>query len=279
MNTSNHLPLKAAAFSLALAATALPHGALAADSPSSVSGQSATTAPVADTNTLEIATGVDYSVGHYGATADTSVVSVPIDLKAQLGKLRLQASLPYVFLNGPGQLVGGVIVNNPGNTATVKRDGIGDVSLSAAYLLTTESGMLPSVEIGGGVKLPTAKTTIGTGETDFSASLSAYKSLSQQLMLFGSVGYSWLGSPTTYRLQNGITASGGLNLRPDQNQNYGVSVAWREPVAAGLEGQAVVSPYMTYRVSKTFGLTLYGMGGLNNASPRWGAGLRFSVFK
>jgi hypothetical protein len=172
-----------------------------------------------------------------------------------------------------------VIVNNPGNTATVKRNGIGDVSLSAAYLLNDEHGGLPSFEFGAGVKLPTAKTTIGTGETDVSVSLSAYKSLSHELMLFGSVGYSWLGSPAAYKLENGITASGGFNLRPSDNQNYGVSVAWREPVAAGLSGQAVASPYMTYRVSKTFGLTLYGMAGLNDASPRWGAGLRLSLFQ
>ncbi len=98
-------------------------------------------------------------------------------------------------------------------------------------------------------------------------------------MLFGSIGYSWLGSPAAYQLKDGLTASGGLNFRPAENQNYGVSVAYREPVAAGLAGQAVVSPYMTYRVSKGWGLTLYGMAGLNDASPRIGAGLRLSIFK
>jgi hypothetical protein len=75
-----------------------------------------------------------------------------------------------------------------------------------------------------------------------------------------------------------VAASGGLNFRPDDNQNYGVSAAWREPVAVGLEGQTVISPYMTYRVSRRFGLTLYGMAGLNDASPRVGGGLRLSVF-
>lgn len=233
--------------------------------------------PVDDTE-IEIATGIDYSVGHYGASVDTSVVSIPIDIKAQFGRLRVQGSVPYVFVDGPGQLVGGVIVTNPGSTATVKRDGIGDVSLSAAYLLNREAGILPSFEIGAGVKLPTASTTIGTGQADYSATLSAYKSLSPELMLFGSLGYSWLGSPAAYRLENGLTASGGFNLRPSDDQNYGVSLAYREPVAAGLQGQAVVSPYMTYRVSRTFGLTLYGMAGLNDASPRWGAGLRLSLF-
>jgi hypothetical protein len=36
---------------------------------------------------------------------------------------------------------------------------------------------------------------------------------------------------------------------------------------------------MTYRFSKLLGLTLYGMAGLNNASPRLGAGIRLTVFQ
>lgn len=229
-------------------------------------------------STFEIASGVDYSVGKYGAAVDTSATSIPLDFKAQLGRLRLQATLPYQFLNGPGQLVGGVVVTAPGSTSTVKRDGLGDLSLSGAYLLNNESGGLPAFEIGGGVKLPTAKATLGTGKADYSATASAYKSLSTTVMLFGSVGYSWLGSPDAYQLNNGIAASGGLNYRPVESQNYGVSVAWREPVADGLAGQAVVSPYMTFRATKLLGLTLYGMAGFNDASPRWGAGIRLSLF-
>jgi hypothetical protein len=227
---------------------------------------------------FEAATGVDYSVGRYGATADTSVVSVPLDLKAQLGRLRVEGVLPYEFLKGPGQLVGGVIVSTPGNTAITKRSGIGDLNLSAAYLLVRESGFLPSIELGGGVKLPTANSGIGTGKTDYTLTANMYKSITPTTMLFGSVGYSWLGSPAAYRLRNGIVASGGLNFRPAPNQNYGVSIAYREPVADGLKGQALASPYMTYRASKRFGLTLYGVAGLNNASPRAGAGIRLSMF-
>lgn len=271
---------RAAIVTFAVATLSAPQIAWA-DTAGAVAGQgSSTTDAVSrpDTTTFELATGIDYSTGDYGATTNTSVVSIPVDVKAQLGRLRLQASLPYVFLKGPGQLVGGVIVSAPGG-ATVKRDGIGDLNLSAAYLLNTEHGALPAFEIGGAVKLPTAKTTIGTGETDYSATLSAYKSISPQVMLFGTVGYSWLGSPAAYQLKNGITASGGLNFRPVESQNYGVSIAYREPVAAGLQGQAVVSPYMTYKVTKTWGFTLYGVAGLNNASPNWGAGLRLSLFQ
>lgn len=227
---------------------------------------------------IEIATGADYSVGDYGAPDDTRVWSIPLDLKVRSGRVRLQASLSYVFVNGPGQVVGGVIVPTPGGVTT-SRSGIGDLNLSGGYTLVNEDGGVPMIELGGAVKLPTAKTTIGTGKADFTASASVYKSLGSTVMLFGTVGYSWLGSPAQYALKNGVMASGGLNLRPDDSQNYGVSLAWREPVAAGYAGQAVVSPYMTYRINKHFGITLYGMAGLNDASPRAGGGLRLSLFQ
>ena len=232
----------------------------------------------ADTIEFEIATGADYSVGDYGAAIDTKVWSVPLDLKVRSGRFRAEASLPYVFITGPGQIVGGVVVQDPAGTAVASRSGIGDLSLTAAYMITTESGALPTIELSGTAKLPTAKTTIGTGKTDFALNASLYKSVGPGVMLFGTVGYSWLGSPAAYQLENGISASGGLNYQPAEGQNYGVSAAWREPVAAGLEGQAVISPYMTYRVSKRLGLTFYGMAGLNDASPRYGGGLRLSFF-
>ncbi|HKT75572.1 MAG TPA: transporter [Sphingobium sp.] len=230
-------------------------------------------------SSFEAASGFDYTVGHYGTPTDTSVWSIPLDLKAQIGRLRLQGSLPYQFIKGPGELVGGVIVLTPGgSTAATKRSGIGDLNLSAAYLLARENGLLPAIEVGGGVKLPTAKTGIGTGETDYAVTASLYKTLVPGVIAFGSVGYSWLGSPAVYHLKNGVAASGGLNYRPASNQNYGVSLAYREPIATGLKGQAVVSPYMSYRFTKSWGVTLYGIGGLNDASPRIGGGLRLSIF-
>lgn len=267
---------------LAIPLSLLSGTAMAEDNSDPQSNRNSAGDPIAaaapsNTFEIEIATGADYSVGDYGAALDTKVWSVPLDLKVRSGRFRAEASLPWVHLKGPGQIVGGVVVQDPAG-GTASRSGIGDLNVSAAYMITTEQGALPTFELGGGVKLPTAKTTIGTGEVDWSLTASVYKTVSSGVMLFGSVGYSWLGSPAAYVLKNGVTASGGLNYQPDHGQNYGVSLAWREPVATGYQGQAVVSPYMTYRVSKRFGLTFYGMAGLNDASPRLGGGLRLSVF-
>lgn len=228
---------------------------------------------------FELATGMDYSAGHYGASADTTVWSIPLDAKVQLGRVRFQASLPYEFISGPGQMVDGVIVSSPTGSATTSRSGLGDLTLTAAYMAVREKGLLPSLELGGSAKLPTAPTYIGTGKADYTLVGNLYKTLAPGVMLFGSVGYSWLGSPAAYRLKDGVMASAGLNYRPSARQNYGLSFAYRDPVVAGLPGQAVVSPYMTFRFTRSLGITAYAMGGLNRASPRVGAGLRLSLMR
>lgn len=266
----------------ALGLVALGTGAFAAsgtDQPDGAQAASNTAAAQQDINSFELSTGFDYSVGKYGAAVDTSVKDVPLEAKAQLGRLRLQASLPYVWIKGPGQIVGGVVVGSANPTAVAERQGIGDLTLSSAYRLTNESGALPMFELGGNVKIPTADQTIGTGKTDYGVNVAMYKSLGQQVTLFGSLGYSWLGSPAAYQLKDGITAYGGLNLRPAPAVNLGASVSYREPVATGIDGQAIVSPYLTYRVGKRLGLTAYGTAGLNQASPRVGAGLRLTLFQ
>ena len=266
----------------ALALAASSNIAMAASgndqSPTGIAATGTAPAP-SDANSFELSSGFDYSVGKYGAATDTSVKSVPLEAKAQLGRLRLQAALPYVWVKGPGQIVGGVVVGSSNPNAIAARQGIGDLSLGAAYRVSDEHGALPTIELGGSAKLPTAATTLGTGKADYGASVALYKSVGPKVTLFGSLGYSWLGSPAAYRLNNGVTGYGGINLRPDAAINLGASVSYREPVATGLQGQAAVSPYMTYRFSQKFGLTAYASAGLNEASPRVGAGLRLTLFQ
>lgn len=266
----------------ALGLAACSSNALAArgnDQSATVQAGSSNASAQTDNDSFEFSTGFDYSVGKYGAATDTSVKSAPIEAKAQLGRLRLQASLPYVWIKGPGQIVGGVVVGSNDPSAVAERSGLGDLSLGTAYRLTNEKGALPVIEFGATTKLPTADKTIGTGKADYSVNLAMFKSLGSQATLFGSVGYSWLGSPDAYRLNSGITAYGGLNLRPAAGVNLGASVSYREPVADGLKGQAAVSPYVTYRISQQLGLTGYTTVGLNNASPRVGAGVRLTLFQ
>ena len=97
--------------------------------------------------------------------------------------------------------------------------------------------------------------------------------------LFGSLGYSWLTDSATYTLENGVTASGGVDWKPDPYRSFGFSLAYRQAVAVGLAPQVTLSPYLTRRFSGNWGVTLYAMAGLTDASPRLGGGLWLSLYR
>src|SRR5215471_3670351 len=145
-------------------------------------------------------TGLDYSIGKYGAATDTTVLSVPAELHVQVDKLRLDLSVPYVSIRGPGTVVDGIVIGGSGPITT--RSGVGAVTTGASWLLHEDSNSFPAVEVSGLVKLPTASTDIGTGKFDYTLSANVYHSFSPSVMLFGTVGYQWLTDFKTYKLKD-----------------------------------------------------------------------------
>src|SRR5215469_11171947 len=168
----------------------------------------------------QIGTGFDYSEGKYGGTTKTTVWSIPVEARLELDRLRIELSLPYENVTGPGILAGGVIV---GSGPVKSRSGLGELNLTGAFLLTHDDEF-PAIDIGGTVKFPTAKTDLGTGKFDYSIQSNIYHSFTPRLMIFGSVGYQWLTSTSTIALKNGVTASGGLNFKATDDASVGVSL-------------------------------------------------------
>src|SRR5438067_12737593 len=108
----------------------------------------------------DAATGLDYYAGKYGAASDTDVLNVPLGLRAEMDRLRLELTVPYLHVRGPGILAGGVIV--AANNTVTTRSGLGDVPAGAAWLLHQDSQPLPVIERAGSVKLPTASRSLAT---------------------------------------------------------------------------------------------------------------------
>ncbi|MDE2466335.1 MAG: transporter [Alphaproteobacteria bacterium] len=229
-------------------------------------------ADAANTFVWQAATGLDYSVGKYGGPSDTSVLSIPLSLAMQSGRLRLQATLPYLNVRGPGVFAGGVVIS--GNNSITTRSGLGDLNLGAAWRLNRDSTEFPAIEIAGDVKVPTAGSNLGTGKYDYTAQANVYHSLSPKVMLFGSVGYQWLTSFRGYRLENGMLAAAGVNFRPAVDTSIGVSAGYHEEYYHNLGAQFSLSPYVLWDFASNWRLSTYGTVGLTKSSPDLGAGLR-----
>lgn len=221
-------------------------------------------------------TGFDYSSGRYGAASDTTVLSVPLDLKAQFDRIRLEATIPYLREHGPGIVAGGVVVGS-GTTSTT-RTGIGDLNLGAAFLLNKDSPAFPAIELQGIVKVPTAGTGLGTGKYDYALQTNLYHWFTPRFMLFGSLGYQWLSSFSTFHLKDGVTATAGANYRASDDTSIGLTGAYHQEYFDGLGDATTLSPYVLWTFSDHWRLSGYGTVGFGNASPRYGFGMRLILF-
>lgn len=221
----------------------------------------------------QVTAGADYSSGKYGQADSTRVLYAPVGVRAEADRWRVELAVPYVNIRGPqGSVGGGVVI--PGSGLVSSRSGLGDVTLTGAYKLTrSEPGNL-AIELGGTVKFPTADEDLGTGETDYSLFLSGQMPVSQRLGLTGSIGYSWLGDPALYDLEDGITASLGVNYVVSDSTNIGVIGSYRAEYFAGLGEQAQLNPFLSFRSDDGWAFTGYGTVGLSDAAPDYGAGIQ-----
>jgi hypothetical protein len=228
--------------------------------------------------TWEAPTGADYLVGGYGygPASETTVIVTPFSAKVQMNRLRLEVNVPFLHVEGRGSFVGGGLIL-PGDNTMVRRSGLGDVTVGAAWLFH-RGGSLPSLELAAVTKIPTAASGLGTEEFDYSAQLNLYRPLSPRVMLFASAGYQWLGDFGTVVLEDGLLAAGGINYSPLPGTSLGFGVSYRQEYWQGLGDQITISPYAQRNFGGRWRATVHGLVGLTEASPRFGIGLRLGLY-
>jgi hypothetical protein len=227
---------------------------------------------------LSFSAGASYSSGDYGATEKTKLLVVPFSLRASAGDWRFTATLPWLRLDSPGNIVGGgttgPIIIDPNAPATREvRKGLGDLSLGAAY--SVPSGTLGDfdLDLSGRVKLPTSseKKALGTGKTDFSVAAE----LSRTIGLwspFVNVGYRFFGDPSGLDLRDGPSASVGTTFQLGTtiaiaSYDYSRATSRASDDAHELFG-ALSGP-----LSDRLNWTAYGIAGLSDGSPDYGLGV------
>jgi hypothetical protein len=206
----------------------------------------------------------------------TSAFSIPSTVMAQFDRLRVAVTVPFVDLEGPGKISGVLgspeIVASP--TSPVKRRfGLGDVSLGAAVIVIREGKIMPRVEVGGVVKLPTGKNGLGTGETDYGTQLSFYRPLMTGVTTFGSLGYQWVRDTNSFDLHSGARATAGLDVNYG-SLGAGALLDYRQSLLRGLPNSFTIDPYVTWRIIGDVGIQVYTTFALTRSSPNHGLGFR-----
>jgi hypothetical protein len=210
------------------------------------------------------------------ASTGSSAFSISPAVMAQFDRLRLEVTVPFVDIEGPGTLSGALgprtIVGQSGGPSN-RRSGLGDVSLGAALIILREGRILPRLEIAGVVKVPTAANGLGTGQTDYGAQVTFYRPLLTGIKTFGSLGYQRIGDPNTLQLHDGERATLGLDINYS-NWGGGALLDYQKSLFPGVPNSFTVDPYVTLPFLFGWGLQVYTTIALTRQSPSHEFGVR-----
>ncbi len=228
---------------------------------------------------LSFSTGIDFSSGHYGESERTDIIVVPASLRYRANDwLSLNASLPWIHINGPDVVLGPDNKPLPGfPIARQARSGVGDLGLAATVSVPTGDTSNWLIDVTGRVKLPTASKSSGvtTGKLDTSAVIDISYIMGKWIPS-ASFGMRFPGDPAAINLRNSATASVGV-----------MRILKKGALIASYDYESAISPFsadshslfLAYSrpVSKRVDLTGYGVAGLSSGTAGVEMGLLLTV--
>jgi hypothetical protein len=229
----------------------------------------------------ELTAGMQYQTGEYGTGERIKTTSAVAGARVAIGRVILSASLPYTRIDAPANVVPGgggllglpIIVDPTRPSTRVRRQGMGDARLGAAWVLPIKAVDLAAY---GQVKLPTAKPGLGTGKTDYAVGAEASRALGG-VAPFASVTYTVMGSPDGYQLRNTWSGQAGLNTRLGSSVSGQISYGYAQTASASLADEQLLSTRLTLGMSSRLSLSVHGGLGLSKSAPDAAAGIQLGV--
>ncbi|MGZ8362928.1 MAG: transporter [Caulobacteraceae bacterium] len=231
---------------------------------------------------------LDYTSGNYGEETPTEVLSVPFTVRRSASKWSFRASIPYLTIRGPSDLIiaddadsrggtgGGDPGAAPGHARPSTRQGFGDTTVAATYYMRRLRGTHAYLNVTGRVRLPTGNDEKGLSTQAVDSALNAELGGDwRKGGAYVNVGRRFFGDSPLYVREDGWTASTGGWVNRGRNE-YGAYVSWRESPFINGTDPAEVGAYAATRINKNWRLQISGLAGLNDASPDYGFALGFS---
>jgi hypothetical protein len=233
-------------------------------------------AAVAADGVTTLGAGAEYSSGKYGGTEKTEIFYLPLTAKYETGPWILKATVPYIRITGPGNVVGAGAdrVTLPGAPGPRRTDsGLGDIVTSAFYNVMDERNGPFGLDLGAKVKFGTANKDkgLGTGKEDYSVQADAFKLLGS-VTAFGSLGYRRYGDPAGVDLRNVPYGSVGASYRQSADTSFGLAYDFRPRITNGGSRISEATAFVSQRVSRDAKLQLYAIKGFSDGSPDFGLG-------
>lgn len=238
---------------------------------------SASAVSYAEGRSVELSGGMDYSVGDYGQTQDTTVSYIPVSLKVRSNHWAYGITVPYVRITGPDNTVvsDGITTGDTAATGTRTDSGLGDVVLSAHRGFEPATSMGTYFDITGKVKIGTADETkgLGTGTNSYTLLLDAYQPMAV-VDVFAALGYRINNSSDLIQLNNVWLGSVGVARQINSHISGGISYDFRGAPSAHSTAGKEITPYISWKLSQEWKVKGYAAFGLSKQSPDLAGGMQ-----
>lgn len=231
----------------------------------------------------EMIAGLDYQDGEFGTGQDIATLSTYGGIRLSSGRFRFAATLPYLRIDAPGNVVGGgggllglPILVDPTQPATrERREGVGDLRVAAGYAVPISAFDLT---LSGEVKLPTASARkgLGTGKTDYAVAAEVSKTIGS-VTPFVTVGYTLPGDPDGFELRDSLSAQAGAAVRLGSRVQGQLSYRYARSLSPLVPDAQQIATGLNAGLSDRLSLGLWGSAGLTEGAPAVGAGLQLGV--
>ena len=241
------------------------------------------TNPAKTETRFQLFAGVDHIEGDVAEDLDYRTTFATTGIAMSRGRFSASASLPYISSTAPQEVIinqGGLfgtplLASNDSRTGQVKREGIGDLSLNAAYQLPV-SGV--DASIGASVKVPTASREkgLGTGKVDYGVSGQLSKKLGSVVPFVGA-GYTIIGEPDNFETRNRMSATAGSHLLLGKQSALTASYSYEQSASTSIgDSQSLIMGFGT-NLSRSVRIGVDGAVGLSEAAPDTRVGLKLRV--
>jgi hypothetical protein len=221
-----------------------------------------------------LGTGIDFNRGDFGEGITTNSASIPFFAKFEWEPVTFRASVALLYIDGSDQITGDGANEDPVGAQSRTSYGVGDVTTSLTYTYYPKrQSSLPIVDLYTKVKIhSSAPADLGSSGTDITLGTELAKTWGR-VSLFGGTGYR---IKTGDLFDNLWLASAGGSVKIAKKVSIGVAYDFRQSSTASGTDSHEVSPYLSIRMNKHVRLTPYGLIGLSDGAPDWGAGTTVS---
>lgn len=226
-----------------------------------------------------VSVGFDFSQGDFGADLDTTTLSVPVSLRADVGDFRVFVAGSWLQIEGPGGVVGDGVIVGDGPTGVLETNsGFGDLTLGVNYNVPTDVTGKWLVQLQGRLKLPTASVDdgLGTGELDGGGNIDIAYDFGR-FTPFTTLGYRFRGDPEGVELNNTFNASVGAAYNLGGGYALLGSYDFRQRTTDTAENSNEIFGAVSGRFNSNVRWTLYGSVGLTAGAPDGGAGVQLII--